>query len=189
MRIAVRNTDLYKTAESLRRSGKSYSQIKNRLGLSKGTLSNWFSKKKWSKDIAIKIVEEYKLNNPEHMADMRKIRYVLMLKRYDDYRDSARLEYIKNRHNPLFTAGVSIYWGEGNKAEEGRVSVINTDPYMLQVTLNFYRHILKTPDIKLRAEVFIYKDIDPDFALDYWSKIPLIPKQQFIKTQLIPTKS
>ena len=41
----------------------------------------------------------------------------------------------------------------------------------------------------MRAAVFIYSDIDESAALNYWSNEIRLPRDQFIKTQILPSRS
>ncbi len=186
----MRDVRLFKIAEKLRRQGKSYSEIGKELGVARSTLSSWFSKKNWSKSVKTLLINKYKQRNAGNLIRMNKLRSLQKLERYEEYRKEAREEYEEIRQNPLFIAGVSLYWGEGEKIEKnGRVAVINTDADMLQVMVHFYRQVLKIPNDKLRAALFIYSDIDQDQAMKYWSRKIRIPKNQFIKTQLLPSRS
>ena len=120
---------------------------------------------------------------------LNKIRLEHKVIRDEKYLREARMVYEENKNNPLFVAGISLYWGEGEKVNKGRVSLINTDSGLLQVEINFFRKILKIPESKLRAAVFIYSDIDESAALNYWSNEIRLPRDQFIKTQILPSRS
>jgi hypothetical protein len=85
--------------------------------------------------------------------------------------------------------GASIYWGEGEKANQGRVSVINTDPEMLETVANFYKKCLAIPNDKLRIALYIYEDIKKSEATKFWSKKLKVPRSQFIKTQVLKSRS
>lgn len=185
----VRNAELFAKAESLRKIGKSYLEISKALSVPKSTLSNWFSMKKWSQSIKFQLTEKNKDRSRNYIIQINKLRRLQTLQRHEKYREEARLEYKKMKADHLFLSGLSIYWGEGEKAGKGRVSVINSSVEMLQVVVNFYRQTLKIPENKLRGAIFIYGDHDVNKALDYWSMKLKVPKAQFIKTQILPTRS
>lgn len=185
----VRNLDLFKQVERSRKLGNSYSQLRSEFGISKSTLSSWFSKTKWSSEIKTRLVVKNRQQSRLHIIFLNKIRLEHKIIRDEKYRQEARAMYEENKDNPLFIMGVSLYWGEGEKVNKGRVSIINTDPGLLQVEINFFRKILKIPEPKLRAAVFIYSDIDENTALDYWSSEIRLPRSQFIKTQILPSRS
>lgn len=109
--------------------------------------------------------------------------------RYEEYRKEAQVEYATLKQDHLFIIGVAIYWGEGEKTDNGRVSVINTNTHMLQIMVRFYRRVLKVPPQKLRAALYVYADIDKNKTLQYWSEKLNIPSSQFIKTQQLPSRS
>ena len=184
-----RRSDEFCTAEDLRKQGNSYSVITKTLGVPKSTLSNWFSNKKWSRSITSQLNDKYKEKNTNRLVQINRGKRLLTLARHNRYRQEASGEYKKLKTNPLFLTGLSIYWGEGDKSENGRVAVVNTDAGMLEVVVKFYTQVLKVPESKLRAAVFIYKDINENSALEYWSIKTKIPKAQFIKTQVLPSKN
>lgn len=189
MAVIPRNDILYKKALKLRKSGKSYNQISKKLRIPKSTISNWLSDKKWSETIKIQLADKNKLKNSNFLVKLNALKHLSTLKRHDEYKKKARLEYDKLKHNKLFLAGLSIYWGEGEKTNSGRVSLVNSDDRMLKVVINFYRKTLKIPEDKLRAALFIYKDIDENKAIKYWSKILNVNKKNFVKTQILPSRS
>ena len=152
-------------------------------------MSLWFSKQKWSAHVKEQLNDTYKKINATRLIQMNRAKRLKKIERHERYRVEARLDYTRLKSNLLFIAGISIYWGEGEKSDNGRVSVINTDPEMIQVMAAFYRKILHISDVRLRGALFIYKDIDVNASLDYWSNTTKIPITQFIKTQVIPSRS
>jgi|SRR3989344_3161904 len=185
----VRNLDLFHKVENSRKSGKSYSELSKEFGISKGTLSSWFSKTKWSGEIKTQLAIKNRKQSSLHMINLNKIRSANKLIRDRKYRQEAQETYKENQYNPLFISGICLYWGEGEKVNTGRVSLINTDTNLLQVEINFFRNILKIPDSKLRAAVFIYNDLNENTVLNYWSNELRLPREQFIKTQILPSRS
>ena len=185
----IRDRPLFLQARKLRQEGKSYSAIKRELHISKSTLSEWFSQEKWSQKVITILNNRYRQKNTTRLIRLNKRKPLLKQARYAEYRNEANVEYRKIRKNRLFIAGISLYWGEGEKAANGRVSVINTDASLLQVVVRFYRKILKVPEEKLRGAIFVYSDINIDGALKYWSKKIKISSEQFVKTQILPSRS
>lgn len=185
----VRNLKLFKRVEKSRKLGMSYLELHKQFGISKGTLSLWFSKSKWSEDVKTRRSVRNKEQIRTHIALMNRIKSGKKLVRDDRYRQEALTTYEQNRSNPLFITGISLYWGEGDKANKNRISLINTDSDLLKIEINFFRKVLKVPESKLRAGIFIYDDIDKSKALDFWSNEIQLPKDQFIKTQILPSRS
>lgn len=189
MSINTKNKSLYKKVIKLRKLGKSYKEISLELKVAKSTISDWLSKKNWSITLKNKLALRASIKNRKNLLKMNEINHLNALKRYDQYKSEARLEFNKLKNNKLFLTGLAIYWGEGEKTNNGRVSVVNSDNKMLEVIISFYRNVLKIPEEKLRAAMFIYKDINEERALNYWSKVLQINKKSFIKTQILPSKS
>lgn len=187
--MIVRNVARYRQAVKLRKDGNSYGDIQQKTSLSKGTLSNWFSHKQWSQQITEGLKVQNQRRNTERLIELSKRRHREALQRHDEYRKEARKEYGTLKTNPLFITGIALYWGEGDKVPNGRVSLINTDITMLQTIVNFYRNILHVSNSSIRAGLFIYRDIEKSDLLEYWSSGLQIPKTQFIKIQLLPSRS
>lgn len=184
-------TDLvkYKQAEVLRKKRNSYLSISIKLGIPKSTISNWFSKESWSNEIKsdlnclrLKVAKKNLL-----AANLARSKNQLARRR--EYLIEAKLEFNQLIKNPLFLIGLGIYWGEGDKTNNGRVAVINTDPELLRIMVSFYRQCLGISNNDLRIGLFIYKDIDKEEIIKFWSGILKIPEQQFIKIQTLKSRS
>ena len=106
----IRKLDSYRKAEKLRKSGKSYRDIQKELGIAKSTLSLWFSNKKWSDDVKYDLVKINKEKSKIHIRLLNQIRSLRKSERDKRYQMEAGEMYEENRNNPLFIAGISIYW-------------------------------------------------------------------------------
>lgn len=173
-------------AIKLRLEGKSYKEIEHDLGIPRSTLADWFSDQEWSKDIKQKLISS--MSNKLSVAQKR---------RWELWREEAREEARQNfqslRNNPLFIAGLMLYWGEGDsKIENSQVRIANTDPRMLRLFLNFLLDIGNADFPRIRSVMHLYPDLNEDLCRQYWSDSMGIPQKQFIKTQYIvgkhPTK-
>ena len=178
-----------KIAFKMRKAGRSYSEIDKQLNISKSTLSYWFSGVKWSDDIKMKLESKQREQSEINIRLMNKKRKSIMIERHDKYLKEAKIEFEQLKHNSLFLIGLALYWGEGSKTYNGRVSVINSDVEMMKIIILFYRTILKIPEQKLRVELFIYADHDRESVIRYWSEQLKIDSSQFIKVQVLPSRS
>lgn len=79
---------------------------------------------------------------------------------------------------------VGIYWGEGTKKE---LNIINSDPILLRAFINFIKEIGVTKN-RIKASIRIYNDIDQNKAIDYWSNILGLRRDQFFKVEIIEGK-
>jgi len=185
----IKNISLFSKAVSLRKEGKSYLEISTLLHVPKSTLCSWFHTLHWSQGIRNDLVEKNRCVNTQRIIRLNKARRSTTLARHDDYRREAQREYISMKKDPLFLIGISLYWGEGEKTNSGRVSVINSDDKMLKVIVSFYRNVLHISNEKLRAALFLYKDLNEQEMLQYWSEVIQLPISQFIKTQILRSRS
>ena len=184
-----KNNDKQK-AILLRKEGKSYSEILKLLNLtSKGTLSHWF------KNIDLNDEEQKRLEKNMTLAAARGLknfndeRSKNIVLENEKYREDGRKSVKKISANELFLIGVTLYWGEGTKAENKNSSKVlaftNSDPDMITVYLRFIRNILKVDNSKITCGIHLYSTIDHQQAREYWSSVTkLSPEKFYIITQI-----
>jgi hypothetical protein len=182
-------TDIKQEAFALRNSGESYSSIHQLTGIPKSTLSYWFSKSDFSNDVTKTLNDKWKVDSRQRILMMNTARKEIHADHIESIKKEAAREYNYLKNDPLFKVGLALYWGEGSKTDNGRVSVVNSDPALLKVVLAFYRHSLRIPNEKIRAEMFIYKDHDEAISKLFWSTQLQLDPKQFIKTQVLPSRS
>ena len=181
-----------KQAMNLRSEGRSYNEISKLLHISKSTLSGWF--KDDPKSQITKALLS-KLSNPivaQRIKRFVKLNRVKWEKFREEAREEARREFPKLIKDPLFIAGIIMYWGEGDNKVKNPVRFTNTDPRMIRLYTRFATKAIGIPMSQLRIGLIIYPEIDPVVCKKYWMKILDIPQTQFHKTQVIkgrhPTK-
>lgn len=171
---------LREQAIKLRIQGGTYGQIRRKLGISKSTLSNWLKNlslsgeqtlllaknKTLAKDLAI---EKYRITRTNQRLD--RIKKVL------SEQEKTLLPLSKRE---LFIAGLFLYWGEGGKLR-GRVTISNTDPKVVKFALFWMTEILEIPLDKIRARLHLYKDMQIEDAVNFWSTSLNLSKDQFGK--------
>ena len=173
-------------AVAMRRRGKSYRYISAKLSISKSTLSEWFKKFKWSEDIKNKLSEEAKKNTIKRTA-----RWVANnQKRWHAWRESHRLEAIetfpKIKNNPLFIAGVMLYWAEGDNGEKtSLVRLANTDSRMIKTFIDFAIKFCKVKQESIRIGLILYPDLNETICKNFWKEQTGVPLEQFYKVQFI----
>lgn len=165
-----------KIAIEMRKAGASYSQIKEKTKVSKGTLSYWL------RDMPL---------SRERIRELRDV----SPKRIESYRNTmrlkkeARLEKVLNSvskkikgfsEREFYIAGLFLYWGEGGKTKESEISMSNTDPAVLKFFLRWIE-LFGSDKTKVKARIQIYKDMDPEKELKYWMKELGLKRSQFRK--------
>jgi len=99
----------------------------------------------------------------------------------------------KFKNHPLFIAGIALYWAEGTRLDKSgrrfQLALTNSDPKLLKFYCKFlklYFKIIKKS--QLRGALFLHRDINNKNAITYWLRTLCVPRTQFIKTQILPTR-
>ncbi|MBL7084519.1 MAG: hypothetical protein ISS43_00215 [Candidatus Omnitrophica bacterium] len=131
----------------------------------------------------------------DKVAIMNKTREKYRLAHDAEVKRQAKISFEQYKNDPLFVAGVMLYWGEGTRIIKQReyrkyqLAFTNSEPEMLEVYCNFLRRYFAKMESDLRVALFIYQDIDESDVKLFWSNRLKIPLNQFIKTQMLPSRS
>ena len=180
-------------AFELRRQNKSYKSIGRELHIPLSTLAGWFRNELWSQDIRDKLGQEASLAFPDKLKRMvaaNKKRWAYI---YKSYRQEATAEFSKLKHDPLFLAGIMLYWGEGEKkSKSSLVRLANSEPEMIKIFNLFLRKTLGISSEKVYAWLLLYPDLIDSVQKNFWSKSAGLSLDQFKKSIYIkgrhPTK-
>lgn len=163
----------------LRNQGKSYSEIRSTIKVSKSTLSLWL------RNMPLSEVQLRKLrdNNPiriekyrEAMKRKRKDRQVVShVRAVEDIASISEREF--------FIAGLFLYWGEGAKAADYTLCVSNTDPSVLVCFIKWLA-MLGVDSSRLRIRLHLYSDMDEQQEIAFWQKTLQVPKACFRKSYI-----
>lgn len=169
----------------LRKLGKSYSEIRKQLKVSKGTLSLWLRNVKLTSEQEKRLYVELRQKNAYRLAKMNQKKRIETTKQIIE---KAKREAPLRSKDPLFLAGLMLYWAEGDKSERREVvKFSNSDPEMIKLIMKWFRKTCEVPKEKFRIgvhihELFCRKDVEK-----YWAEITNVPSSQFHKTQIKPT--
>lgn len=172
-------------AFNMRRSGKSYNEIFVALKVPKATLSGWFSKIDWSNDIAKKLATAVQKQHTVRLIELDKIRGIHLKRAYEEARDEAQKDLLELKYNPLFIAGLMLYWGEGDKLTKYSTAITNTDPDLIRLYVFFLKNACRIPEDKIRAHVLIYPDLKEEDCRKYWARESGISLRRFTKSTVI----
>ena len=167
----------------MRKKGMSYSQIKEKIGVSKSTLSGWL----YNIPLSEKRIRQLRDFSP---IRIEKYRNTMRIKR------EARLEEVYKKvskdinsfsKRDLFLSGLFLYWGEGTKAQKGSVTLTNTNPAMLKFFIKWLELFsVKRKDLKVKLH--LYSDMNIKKSINFWSKELQISISQFRKSYVKKTK-
>ncbi len=162
-------------AIKLRHSGLSYSEILNRIHVSKSTLSLWIrsipltdaQKKRFTlKRKRIIKVAHYKSKQER-------------IERTKSIKTQAKLEIKSINDYELLLIGTMLYWAEGAKQKEYEVSqgvcFSNSDPFMIKIFLTWLKKCLKLSDDMIHFDIYVHENYrNPEkigIIIKHWSLV------------------
>lgn len=164
-------------AFQLRKQGKSYSQIKKELGLSKSTLSLWLRNYPLSKEQ----IDALRGKSPQRIEKYRQTMQRKREKRLSIFYKEEKKKWLPLSSKELFIAGLFLYWGEGNKVQRSTVSINNTDPSVIKFALYWMIKGLSVPRENITVFLHLYNDMDIEKEINYWSEELKMDKNRFTK--------
>ncbi len=177
--------ELKTRAIELRKSGKSYTEIKKLLGLSsKGTLSYWFRNIELSDSAKKRLIDKIEMATKRGLLSFNTRRTKRIEIENKKIREAAKKEIKKLSRKELLLAGAALYWGEGFKSEKNKnslkISFVNSDPLMIKLFLRFLREFLLVDDQKIKAHIRIHSNIDKNNVVKFWQNITKLPFERFV---------
>jgi hypothetical protein len=168
-------------AIKLRKQGKTYGQIKQELGITKSTLSDWLSDYPLSKRQLDLIEEEASRNKSLGIEKTIITKQRKREKRLGNIYKNEKNRWLSLSLKELELAGLFLYWGEGKKNLRSSLAINNTDPQVVKFALYWMTRVLKVPKNKVKVELHLYSDMDVEKEISFWAKGLRIPKAQFYK--------
>ncbi|MDO8470137.1 MAG: helix-turn-helix domain-containing protein [bacterium] len=164
-------------ALALRKEGKSYSQIKKELGVSKSTLSYWLCGLPLSKERVRALRDWNEVRIERYRETMFRKKELRLQVVYESQKD----EIFPFSKRDLYIAGLFLYWGEGSKTRVSELEVANTDPAVPKFFIYWTTHCLNLEKEKIRVHLHLYSDMNIESEIAYWSHALKLPREQFTK--------
>lgn len=164
----------------LRKNGKSYSQIKKILKVSKSTLSAWLKDYPLSEE-RIRELRDHNAQRIEKYCRTRRRKKEERLNKC--FKEEKKIIFPINEKE-IYLAGLFLYWGEGAKTRWVELALSNTDPAVIKFFIFWLTSSLKVPREKLTVRLHLYKDMDVNSEIKYWSKNLCFPVEQFKKSYI-----
>lgn len=176
-------------AVALRRKGYSYKAIEEKLGIRRSTLAGWFAHFPWSKAMQKQLIQRMRPVWRKNMQKIGRKRANEWRERRKCAREEAENSFPKFAKEPLFIAGLMLYWGEGDSnLKNGHTKITNTSPKMIAIFSRFLQKYCQLSKEKIRLDLILYPDLNDQRCKEYWSQETKIPLSQFNKTQFITGK-
>jgi len=171
-----------KRAIILRKQGKSISEIKNILNISKASVSLWV------RNIVLTEKQKSLLSQNGRSIDSiekRRISRIANTKKKSDFAiEVAKKEIVNISPKDLKIIGIALYLGEGGKTKRGIARITNSDPDIIRIIMKFFREICLVPEYKFRGHIHTFSQANIKNSEKYWSEISKIPIKQFYKTYI-----
>ena len=185
MKIRVQDRD---TARKLRAQGFSYREIQQALAIpvSKGTLNHWLKGIVLTAEQERRLVEKMRVSG-EHGRQIGALaNRAARQRRIQNAEDEAKKELPRLIEQPLFLAGLILYWAEGAKTQEA-FQFMNSDPRLIQLMMQWLRAVMKIPDEKISLRVYAHHVYAEKGCEAYWLRVADLPQAQLRKTVYKPT--
>ncbi len=173
-------------AIKLRQQGLSYREILAIIPVSKSSLSLWLKNVKLTKRQKERLLKK-RLEGSKIASGKNRENRLLLIKKI---KKEAIKDIKKIDKRELWLIGIMLYWAEGNKQREYRVSesvrLGNSDPKIIKIFLKWLFEIIKIPreDVRFRIclhETEKYRLLEIE---KYWSRVTGFPVEDFRKIKL-----
>lgn len=168
---------LHKKAVEMRKAGYSYNYIKDKLNVSKSTLSGWLSNISYiPNERIIRRIEQAR-------SSSIKTQKAKKTKSIEDARNLAVKDIGKFKKRDLFMLGIGIYIGEGSKTgNNSSIRVVNSDPKIIKTTILWFKKICDLQNINFSIRIHLYPDNNQEEAMSFWMKETRLSRDSFLKT-------
>jgi transcriptional regulator with XRE-family HTH domain len=160
-------TDEQVEARRLRREfGLPINEIARRVGVSKSSVSIWV------RDVPLSAtqIEALRQMNPAYNRQLRGA--TTNAERWRERRRGWQEEgrALARRGDPTHTAGVMLYWAEGDKNNRHTARLSNSDPELVRFFLDFVRATFDIPEERIRVTCYLFADhVDTQSAIEqFW---------------------
>lgn len=168
-------------AISLRRQGKTYSEILSIVLVAKSTLALWLKEVKLSKP------ENQRFTMAKKLASLRggETKKKQRIEKQNKIFKEAKSDISKISHNELFLIGVILYWAEGSKEKEyhpgSPFQFSNMDPKIISIILVWLLKVCKINRNMLIFNIFLHQSHRNrvEEVRAYWSEVTGFPKDSF----------
>ncbi len=164
---------------ALRRLGWSYGEIMAVLPVAKGTLAGWCREIRLTSEQALAIRRRTGSRKGVPRDTQRKRRAEV-----ERIRANARQCAPTLAADPLWTAGVALYWAEGSKTER-RLELANADARVLRVFIRWTRSYHQ-PDARFALKLHLHEGNDDELSRAHWRAELELERADFHKTFIKP---
>jgi hypothetical protein len=176
--------DLKQKAVTLRKQGKTYSEIMKVVPVAKSTISLWL------REVGLSVAQRQNITDKRRQAQKRgaDAQRNKRVKKQTSIIENAQAEIGKMTLRELWLVGIALYWAEGSKEKEyrtsSRASFSNSDPKMILLFLEWLNRCVRVPTKDIGLDLYIHeshKD-NVDKVIEEWAQILNQPLSAFEHT-------
>ncbi|NND01689.1 MAG: hypothetical protein HKN91_02795 [Acidimicrobiia bacterium] len=164
---------------ALRRLGWTYREIREVIPVPKGTLSGWCAEVELTEEQVSAIAQR----TATQAGVPRDTQWRRRLEK-EAIRAEAREQVGAFVQQPLWVAGVVMYWAEGSKTTN-RLTLSNTDPAALRLFVDWTRAYLDS-EAEFVLSLHLHHGNDEAAAKAYWAPVIAPQRASFTKTYIKP---
>lgn len=185
----VHNSEKYEKAKEFRKRGFTYSEIAKLVGISKSTVSNWFSRETWSESVTQSNRKNAFRENGKRISLLNKARSNQNKKLYTEAERSAGVEFAHYKNNPLFIAGLMLYMTKGDLMHPHVIRFTSANPDTHRIFIKFLKEYMGVSREKIRFWLLLCPSHNALTLSREWSKKIHVPISQHHKYQVIQQKN
>ena len=166
----------------------SYSEIRKRLNIPKSTLSYWLREYPLNEK---KILELRRAGWKKGEASREKYRLTMRKKREEKARkvyEVQRQKLLNISKDAFYVAGLMLYLGEGDKKNNTRICLANTDPSIINFFIKWMDDFLEIEREDVRIQLHLYENMEIKKEERFWQEILRIKQKQFYKSMIRKTR-
>ncbi len=100
-----------------------------------------------------------------------------------------RVKFVNLSEEVFFTAGLMLYLGEGDKKNNYRIGIANTDPWVIKFFIKWLIDFLGVTKEQIRAQLHLYENMDIEQEKSFWKKALGLSDTQLYKTEIRKLKT
>jgi transcriptional regulator with XRE-family HTH domain len=181
----VRNIEKHEQVMQLRKRGFTMQEIAKYCDISKSTASKWLKNEVFSAAVTATNSKRAGADNAKRLRLIAKSRGVERKLRLKDTQTSALVEFKNYQSNPQFRSGLMAYVAAGDTSEDNKVRLSSTSLFLHRAFIAFALNFLGVEKNKIHIWLLLYKGVNEEKAMKYWSKQVKLPLGQFYKNQYV----
>lgn len=121
------------------------------------------------------------------LKDLERVRGIALTTALAAAKDEAVREFQKLKSDPLFMAGVTLFWSGGTRTVTNRTRYASGDPEKIQTFLRFLTQVCGVGEESIRLTLVLPPDVDPASAERFWAFASRSPMSRFYSSSTMKT--